>query len=831
MNRRYFISLSTKKQKMLNTGISMVSSDNLSNKLCISIQEDEKVAKDISNNVAISFRRRDGEIIVLDGKEVSVKDDLITVDLPRVVLDVAGTVEADVRFFGKEGVVATVQPFRFYVRRAINPLEGTGDRPESFLDKLLNKLDIIMSDYEKILRLQEGIGKELAIVKQSRREIEELRSRIEYYDALDLGLYIESTEKMKEDVEQIKRGMKSLGVSVDSLLSDLDNASNELEMFKVKLDDISRKLDDVYNKGDIDTMMTGKADKRELDRLKEELTEAEDSIAIDREILNKKADKADIPTKLSQLRNDSEFITLADIPGVDLSEVNSKLKALDSGKVDKSALSSYYDKSATNNLLNNKANKSSIPTKLSQLQNDNGFITLSDIPKVDLSGVELKIKGLQGDVRALKNSKLDKDAINSYYTKTEVNSKLGGKANANHTHEDYVEKASKNKGGGYVALDENAKIPLSLLPDISKQRTFFVDSFADIDALAPQKADRVYVLNNGDTYIYDGANWRVESKAEWENINLLWSNIKGIPKDFTPKQHIHSIADIEQLGVVLAGKANEVHSHNLGDVKGLSGELDKLASKDIVEQMYVKKEGGKGLSSNDFTNALKAKLSGIENEANKYVHPDSHSAEMIIETDSKQFASAKEKVQWSNKANSDHTHSAYANKTDIPTKISELTNDAGYIKSVAWGDITSKPSAFKPTSHNHDTLYYKKGSTTDRSVIWDSKDDRNLDESPSEVMKRISRGASLNFRRRSVVGNPPIEASASSTYVHLISIACWSDSGGGYPVQISIGGEKIGFRQGVSDTAWGDWTVVSGDDSLVHIGSKSSNTPQLWIEV
>ncbi len=48
---------------------------------------------------------------------------------------------------------------------------------------------------------------------------------------------------------------------------------------------------------------------------------------------------------------------------------------------------------------------------------------------------------------------------------------------------------------------------------------------------------------------------------------------------------------------------------------GLAGKIDK--------------EIGKGLSSNDYTNDEKAKLSGVEEGANNYVHPDTHSVSMI----------------------------------------------------------------------------------------------------------------------------------------------------------------------------------------------------------
>ena len=66
--------------------------------------------------------------------------------------------------------------------------------------------------------------------------------------------------------------------------------------------------------------------------------------------------KADIPTKTSELTNDSGFIT--------------------SSQID---LSDYYTKKETNAKLDEKADKTAIPTKTSELTNDSGFITKQDV--------------------------------------------------------------------------------------------------------------------------------------------------------------------------------------------------------------------------------------------------------------------------------------------------------------------------------------------------------------------------------------------------------------------------------------------------------------------
>ena len=58
----------------------------------------------------------------------------------------------------------------------------------------------------------------------------------------------------------------------------------------------------------------------------------------------------------------------------------------------------------------------------------------------------------------------------------------------------------------------------------------------------------------------------------------------------------------------------------------VSGTLEKIGSTDVDLSGYVQKEDGKGLSTNDYTTAEKTKLAGIDEGANKYVHPTYTSA-------------------------------------------------------------------------------------------------------------------------------------------------------------------------------------------------------------
>lgn len=90
-----------------------------------------------------------------------------------------------------------------------------------------------------------------------------------------------------------------------------------------------------------------------------------------------KADKTELPTKTSDITNDSGFITSADVP-TKVSELTN-----DSGYITSAALSPYSTTQQMNNAIStavaNKADKSEIPTKVSDLTNDSGFVNSTQV--------------------------------------------------------------------------------------------------------------------------------------------------------------------------------------------------------------------------------------------------------------------------------------------------------------------------------------------------------------------------------------------------------------------------------------------------------------------
>lgn len=120
--------------------------------------------------------------------------------------------------------------------------------------------------------------------------------------------------------------------------------------------------------------------------------------------------------------------------------------------------------------------------------------------------------------------------------------------------------------------------------------------------------------------------------------------------------------------------------------------MDQLDDTTVDLSGYVEKEAGKGLSHNDFTDALLAKLNGIAEKANNYVHP-SHTA----------YAEGLYKMT--------------VNVLGHVTKATSVTK--GDITALGipgqdthdWAGITDKPATFPPSAHNHDERYYTETET------------------------------------------------------------------------------------------------------------------------
>ena len=236
-----------------------------------------------------------------------------------------------------------------------------------------------------------------------------------------------------------------------------------------------------------------------------------------------------IPTKTSQLTNDSGYITSVPSEYVTENELIAKSYAtetyvqnkiaeasLSGGEVD---LSGY----ATKDDLNTKADKSAIPTKVSQLTNDKGYLTShQDISgKADKSYVDTELaKKSNASHTHSYNDLTDKPTIPStsnLATKTELKNGLGTKADKVHTHDQY--------------LTEHQDISM--------------------------KADKTELHSHNNKTVLDGIT--SAKVTEWNNK----SNFSGSYDDLTNKPTIPTVdVDKSYVDTQLANKSDTTHNHD-----------------------------------------------------------------------------------------------------------------------------------------------------------------------------------------------------------------------------------------------------------------------------
>ena len=153
-------------------------------------------------------------------------------------------------------------------------------------------------------------------------------------------------------------------------------------------------------------------------------------------LLKDKANTSDIPTKVSELTNDSGFITNS------VDNLTNYYKKTE-----------IYNQTEVNNLLSNKANTSDVPTKISELENDSGFTSNEGtITGVSLNGKTVATSGI-ADI-TIGNATTTTDGFMSAADKTKLS---GIEDNAQ---QNKIEKVQRN-GTELTITDKtvNIKVP------------------------------------------------------------------------------------------------------------------------------------------------------------------------------------------------------------------------------------------------------------------------------------------------------------------------------------------------------------------------------------
>lgn len=261
-----------------------------------------------------------------------------------------------------------------------------------------------------------------------------------------------------------------------------------------------------------------------------------------------------------------------------------------------------------------------------------------------------------------------------YYTESEMNTKLAGKANSSHTH----------GSGDITSLDASkltGTINIERLPAGALERCVIVaDDAARLKLTTKdvQKGDTVKVTATGKMYfVIDDSKLSTEDGytvyTAGTATSVPWSGVTGKPSTFTPSAHRHVKADITDFPTSMP--ASDVYAW----------------AKASTKPTYTKGEVGLGNVDNTADANKSVKYATSAGSAIKLQTYKQGSTTETYGTDYLLFA------QWED-------NSSVRFKIDNYTVKVNYADNAGIANSassVDWSGVQNKPSTFTPSAHTH----------------------------------------------------------------------------------------------------------------------------------
>lgn len=286
------------------------------------------------------------------------------------------------------------------------------------------------------------------------------------------------------------------------------------------------------------------------------------------------------------------------------------------------------------------------------------------------------VTGLQTALDGKANSTHTHD--DRYYTEAEVNTKLSGKANSSHTH----------GSGDITSLDASkltGTISIDRLPAGALERCVIVETDADrlkLTTASVQKGDTVKVTGTGKMYfVIDDSKLTSEDGytvyTAGSATSVPWSGVTGKPSTFTPSTHTHTKSQITDFPTSMP--ASDVSAW----------------AKASTKPTYTKSEVGLGNVDNTA-------------DANKSVkYATSAGTATDVSGDEASTTSSIYRHVWFSNADTE-TKRTYSDALKYNPKSNTMTVNitgsaasAATASSVAWGNVSGRPSTFTPSSHTH----------------------------------------------------------------------------------------------------------------------------------
>lgn len=509
-----------------------------------------------------------------------------------------------------------------------------------------------------------------------------------------------------------------------------------------------------------------------------------------------KADRSEIPTKTSDLTNDSGFITEADVP-TKVSELTN-----DSGYITSAALTPYSTTQQMNTAIStavaNKADRSEIPTKVSDLTNDSGFVnstqvnaalaaytypsqdlyTQSDIDEMLAQISSLKIEvvdalpstGNANTIYLLKVRQQGNDIyqeyfwvndaweliggidLTDYYTKTEVNALLTAKADVSAIPtktSDLTNDSNFVVDANYVHTDNN-------YTTAEKNKLAGIAAGAEVNV----QSDWTQADSSADDFIKNKPSIPAKTSDLTNDSGFITSaaiptNVSAFNND---AGYLDEIPDdsvgLNQLDSTIVNALNNINNKaNTADLAtvAFSGDYDDLINGPTIPTKTSELTNDSNFVSN--TSYATASTGGVIKVGGGLVITNG----VLSATG----GGTADSVEWANVLNrpSDVSYwtndAGYITSADLPTKTSELTNDSGFITSA---DVPTKTSDL----------------TNDSDFVEDASyvhTDNNYTTAEKNKLAGISAGAEVNQNAFSniKVGATTVAADGKTDTLELVA--------------------------------------------------------------
>ena len=296
-----------------------------------------------------------------------------------------------------------------------------------------------------------------------------------------------------------------------------------------------------------------------------------------------------------------------------------------------------------------------------------------------------------------------------YYTESEVDSKLNGKSNTGHTHDDryYTESEMNTKLAGksdtshshttHLTTEIAASTNLNTLTTAGWYKCSTNATAAGLTNCPTKNAFAMEVLSNAGVtqivYEFVTSGQKIYTRNYYDSTWSAW-------------QRIYTEANKPTLGEL--GAAASSHTHTKSQITDFPSSMpasDVYAwAKAATKPTYTKAEVGLGNVDNTADSAKSVKYAasagsaGTATTANNVANAGSASSDSARHV---WFSHADNETQ--RVYNDNFKYNPASN-----TLTTNITGNAASASSVAWGNVSGKPSTFAPSAHNHNDLYYQK---------------------------------------------------------------------------------------------------------------------------